>query len=208
MQKAIEIYQGEDQAIEVRLDSARETMWLSQAQMAELFDKDSDTIGLHLKNIYKTNELDKSATTEDYSVVRQEGERQVKRSIKHYNLDAVISVGYRVNSKKGTQFRVWATKILRQHLVQGYTVNNNRFEQNASALKQALVLIEKAACSAELTAEAGSGLVEIVSRYTQTFLWLQQYDEGLLAEPQGQVGGDLPSAEQAMASLNEFDGAR
>lgn len=84
--------------------------------MAELFDKDSDTIGLHLKNIYQTGELDEAATTEESSVVRQEGKRTVRRKIRAYNLDAIISVGYRVNSIKGTQFRIWATQILRQHI--------------------------------------------------------------------------------------------
>ena len=113
-------------------------------------------------------------------------------------------MGYRVNSIKGTQFRQWATQRLKEHLVQGYTLNQHRFEQNAEALKQALALIEKTAQSPELTAEAGSGLVEIVSRYTQTFLWLQQYDEGLLQEPGGQAGGTLPSVTEAMKRLGQL----
>lgn len=200
-QNPIQIYQSADgQArIDVRLE--RDTLWLSQAQMAELFDKDSDTIGLHLKNIYQSGELDEQATTEDSSVVRQEGSRKVRRKIRFYNLDAIISVGYRVNSVKGTQFRIWATNVLRQHLVQGYTLHQARFEQNAAELEQALMLIRKAARSPELTADAGSGLVEIVSRYTQTFLWLQRYDEGMLNEPAGQPGGSLLTEAQAMAAL-------
>lgn len=99
---------------------------------------------------------------------------------------------------------MWATQRLKEHLLQGYTLNQQRFEQNADALRQALVLIKKTAQSAELTAEAGSGLVEIVSRYTQTFLWLQQYDEGLLEEPAGESGGALVSPEQAMLSLGQL----
>ena len=91
--------------------------------MAELFDKDSDTIGLHLKNIYKSGELDKPATTEESSVVQKEGRRQVRMKAMFYNLDAIISVGYRVNSKKGTRFRIWATQQLKEHLVQGYSIN-------------------------------------------------------------------------------------
>ena len=98
-------------SIEVKLE--KDTVWLSQKQMAELFDKDSDTIGLHLKNIYKSGELEESSTTEKYSLVRQEGKRKVKRQIKFYNLDAIISVGYRVNSKRGILFRKWANKILK-----------------------------------------------------------------------------------------------
>ena len=120
MNNEIVIYQTEDNEVEVRFDSDQETIWLNQKQMAELFDKDSDTIGLHLKNIYQSGELNEGSITEHYSVVRQEGKRQVKRLIKHYNLDAIISVGYRVNSKKGTQFRIWATQTLREHLVQDH----------------------------------------------------------------------------------------
>jgi hypothetical protein len=89
-------------------------------------------------------------------------------------------------------------------LVQGYAINQQRFDNNAEELQQALRLIQKAAKSPELTTEAGSGLVDIVSRYTQTFLWLQRYDEGLLSEPKGQVGGDLPTADEAMNSLNRL----
>ncbi len=113
--------------------------------MAELFDKDSDTIYLHLKNIYKSEELDKPATTEESSVVQKEDRRQVRRKVMFYNLDAIISVGYRVNSKKGPRFRIWATQQLKEHLVQGYSINQQRFEQNADELQQALALIQKAA---------------------------------------------------------------
>ncbi|MBA6316871.1 RhuM family protein [Cellulophaga baltica] len=90
--------------------------------MAELFDKDSDTIGLHLKNIYTTKELNKNATTEKYSVVQIEGKREVNRKVLFYNLDAIISVGYRVNSKRGTQFRIWAIQILKDYLLKGYAI--------------------------------------------------------------------------------------
>lgn len=177
--------------IEIRLE--HDTLWLSQAQLATLFEKDSDTIGLHLKNIYKEGELDPEATTEYSSVVRQEGSRQVRRNIRFYNLDAIISVGYRVNSKKGTQFRIWATQRLREYLVRGYTLNQERFDKNSSELQQALNLIRKTAQSPELKTDEGRGLVEIISRYTQTFLWLQRYDEGLLDNPAGQTDGNKRS---------------
>ncbi|MDE3023408.1 MAG: virulence protein RhuM/Fic/DOC family protein [Pseudomonadota bacterium] len=200
-EKKIQIYQTADGKTLINVRFERDTLWLSQVQMAELFDKNIDTIALHLKNIYESGELDENSTTEDSSEVRQEGKRQVKRQVRFYSLDAVISVGYRVNSRKGTQFRQWATQRLREYLVQGYSLNQVRFEKNAAELQQALVLIRKAAQSPELSREAGSGLVEIVSRYTQTFLWLQRYDEGMLAEPAGQPGGSLPSAAEAMAAL-------
>lgn len=129
------IYQTEDGSIEIQTHLENETVWLSQKQMAELFDKDSDTIGLHLKNIYLTGELQEKATTEKYSVVQKEGKREVKRKIQFYNLDAIISVGYRVNSKKGTQFRIWATKVLKEYTLQGYTVNKHRLEQEVQILQ-------------------------------------------------------------------------
>jgi len=200
----IEIYQSEDLSIEVRLDSQQETLWITQAQMAELFDVKPQNITQHLKHIYSEQELAEEATCKDFLQVQKEGAREVKRRRKHYNLDAVISVGYRVNSSRATQFRIWATQRLKDYLVQGYALNQQRFNQNADALKQALALIEKTAQSPELTVESGSGLVEIVSRYTQTFLWLQQYDEGLLEEPTGQQGGQLPTEAYAMDNLNQL----
>ncbi|MGM0774560.1 MAG: RhuM family protein [Pseudomonadota bacterium] len=198
----IVIYKNADQAVEVRLDANKETVWLSQRQMAEAFDTSIDNIGLHLKNIYKEGELDESVTTEESSVVRQEGRRQVTRRIKQYNLDAIISVGYRVNSRRATSFRQWATRILREHLTQGWTINRQRFEENAQELEAALTLVRKAAHSPALDAESGRGLVDIVSRYAQTFLLLQRYDEGLLTDPQAQSGGALPSLKEARAGLD------
>jgi len=202
--KLIEIYQTDDGQTQIQVRLEQDTLWLSQTQMAELFDKDSDTIGLHLKNIYKSDELEKSATTEESSVVRQEGKRQVRRKIMFYNLDAIISVGYRVNSKKGTQFRIWATQRLKEYLVKGYSINQQRFEKNAVELQQAMALIQKTAQSPSMATDMGRGLVDILSRYTQTFLWLQRYDEDLLEEPEGQSGGRLATPEDAMASISEL----
>ncbi len=111
------IYQTEkgDTRLDVRFQN--ETVWLTQSLMAELFQTSTDNIGLHLKNIYQEVELDETATTEDYSVVRQEGARQVNRKLKYYNLDAIISVGYRVQSATATRFRQWATQQLREYIV-------------------------------------------------------------------------------------------
>ena len=200
----IEIYQSADgqTQVEVRFDT--DTVWLSQAQMAQLFDTSTDNISLHLKNIYAEAELEEKTTTEDYSVVRAEGKRQVTRQIKHYNLDAVLSVGYRVKSKNATQFRRWATARLKDYLLKGYALNRQRLQQNAAELEQALRLIQKTAASPELTVDSGRGLVDIVSRYTHTFLWLQQYDAGLLQEPSGENGGVLPSVQEARTALHTF----
>ena len=204
MDKQIEIYQtGNGQTrIEVRVGS--DTVWLTQAQIAELFEVSPQNITMHLRNIYKEQELAEGPTCKDFLQVQIEGKRRVKRQRKHYNLDAIISVGYRVNSHRATQFRIWATQRLKEYLVQGYTINRARFDKNASELEQALTLIKKAAQSPELSGEAGRGLVDIVSRYTQTFLWLQRYDEGLLEEPSGERGGQLPDEAEAMRSLGSL----
>ena len=201
-QSPIIIYEDANHAVEVRLDANQQTVWLTQRQLADIFDTSTDNVSLHLKNIYADGELDENATTEDSSVVRQEGQRQVRRQVRHYNLDAIISVGYRVNSRRAVQFRQWATRILRDHLTQGWTLNRQRFEANACELEAALALVRKAAQSSALDARSGRGLVDIVSRYAQTFLLLQRYDEGLLTDPDAQPGGTLPTFAEARAALD------
>ncbi len=147
MEDQIEIYRSNDGETQVEVKFEQDTVWLSQKQMSDLFDKDSDTIGLHLKNIFNEEELEEASTTEDFSVVQQEGKRQVKRTIKFYNLDAVISVGYRVNSKRGTQFRQWATQRLKEYLIQGYSINEKRLaqkQQQVQTLKDGIRILSRA----------------------------------------------------------------
>jgi len=200
----IVIYDTADQVVEVRLDAARDTVWLSQRQMAELFGKDVRTVNEHLRNVFAEGELLREETIRDFRIVRQEGRREVARSVEHYNLDVIISVGYRVKSQQGTRFRQWATRILREHLTQGWTLNQQRFETNARELEAALALVRKAAQSPTLDTQSGRGLVDIVSRYAQTFLLLQRYDEGLLTEPDAQPGGNLPTPDEARAALDKL----
>ena len=196
-QNPIEIYQAQDGTTQVEVRFENDTVWLSQAQMAMLFGKDIRTINEHITNIFDDEALEKESTIRKFRIVRQEGKRQVNREIEHYDLDMIISVGYRVKSKQGISFRRWATARLKEYLTQGYTINQKRLQQNAHELEQALALIQKTANSSELMLESGRGLVDIVSRYTHTFLWLQQYDEGLLTEPQTQQGGTLPTYAEA-----------
>jgi len=122
----IKIFQAEDGSTEIQVVVQSETVWLSQKQMADLFEKDSDTIGLHLRNIFKSGELIEKATTEKSSVVQKEGKRNVTRTLKLYNLDAIISTGYRVNSKRGIQFRIWANQVLKDYLIKGFALNERR----------------------------------------------------------------------------------
>lgn len=125
------IFQIEGKEDGVQVMYRDETIWCSQKAMAQLFDCSSDNIGLHLKNIYETGELRQEATTEKFSVVQTEGERQVNRSLRFHNLDAIISVGYRVNSTRATQFRQWCTFILRQFAIRGYVIDKKRMENGS-----------------------------------------------------------------------------
>jgi len=175
----IAIYQTDDGQTQIDVRFEQGTFWLSQAQMAEVFDKDSDTIGLHLRNIYESGELDEGATTEDSSVVRQEGKRQVRRNIRFYNLDAAISVGYRVNSRKGTQFRIWATQRLREYLVQGYTLNQQRLEaqqEKLVELKQAIALSARLIHNKNLSHTESQGILAILEKYSHALTVLDDYD--------------------------------
>jgi len=166
------IYKREDGNSEFQVRLIDNAIWLSQMQMAELFGKDSDTISLHLKNIYNSGELEQDSTTEDYSVVRKEGKREVKRSIKHYNLDAIISVGYRVNSVKGTQFKIWATKVLKQHLEKGYSINQRRLD----SLKLSVKLIGSATYSDKLTTDETNQIIRVLTDYALGLDILDGYD--------------------------------
>ena len=179
----IEIYKSPDNKIELQVNLENETVWLSQKQMAELFNKDSDTIGLHLKNIYSEQELIEKSTTEFFSVVQTEGKRKVTRNIKYFNLDAIISVGYRVNSKRGTQFRQWATERLKDYLVKGYAINKKRLaeaENRFSELKQAIQLFGKVAKAEEISGTEAQGLLKVLSDFTIALDILDQYDHQTL----------------------------
>lgn len=143
MTNPIEIYQSQDGTTNIQVQFNQDTVWLSQAQMATIFKTTSDNISLHLKNIFADGELDEEATTEDFSVVRQEGKRQVSRRLTHYNLDAIISVGYRVKSTAATQFRIWATARLKDYLVKGYAINERRLQEKGVEFEQVIGLLSQ-----------------------------------------------------------------
>ena len=195
----IAIFEGS--AGEVVVTVGQETVWLTQAQMGDLFAKNKRTISEHIRNLFREEELDEAAVVRNFRTTASDGKSY---DVQHYNLDVIISVGYRVKSPQGVRFRQWATRLLKEHLLKGYTLNQQRFEQNARELEAALALVRKAARGEGLDLVSGRGLVEIISRYTQTFLWLQRYDEGLLTEPAGTEGGELLSDVQAMQALGEL----
>lgn len=127
------MYHSAEQNISVNAVLHDETIWLTQKAMAGLFDCTPDNISLHLKNIFADGELDENSTTEDFSVVQTEGSRQVRRKNKFYNLDAIISVGYRVNSRRATQFRIWATSVLKEYMIKGFAMDDERLKQGRTA---------------------------------------------------------------------------
>lgn len=182
MNSQIQIYQSEDGQVSLQVSLENETVWLNQPQMAMLFDTSTDNISLHLKNIYAEGELDENLTTEDFSVVRQEGKRQVKRTLKHYNLDAIISVGYRISSKRATQFRQWATNVLKQFLVKGYVLNQRRLQEKGIEFNQALSLLTQTLANQSLVSQEGKAVLAVVQDYAKTWSLLQAYDEQSLAE--------------------------
>jgi len=180
------IYQNEQSQIQVSVRLDGDTVWLTQRQMAELFDTSADNISLHLKNIFSENELGESATAEEFSVVQSEGRRKVTRTVKHYNLDAIISVGYRVNSKRGVQFRQWATRVLREHLVQGYSFNQTRLaERGLVEARQTLDLLANTLRNQALLDDTGRAVLDLIVGYADTWRLLLEYDENRLALPSG-----------------------
>jgi prophage maintenance system killer protein len=168
MKNRIEIFQTKSGLTEIQVKITENSVWLSQKQMASLFEKDSDTIGIHIKNIFKEKELEENLTTEKNSVVQIEGKRNIKRIIKSYNLDVIISVGYRVNSIRGTQFRQWATQRLKDYLLEGMAINQKRLEEQnkkIQVLHDGIRIMSRA--------------IEEKANDSDEFKWLQQYSLGL-----------------------------
>jgi prophage maintenance system killer protein len=185
--------------LDVRLEA--ESVWLSLNQIAELFGRDKSVISRHLRNVFTSGELERASVVAENATTAADGKSY---QVEYFNLDAIVSVGYRVNSKRGTQFRIWATRTLREHLVRGYTIHRQRFERNARELEAALTLVRKTAGNEALSSDEGRGLVDVIARYTQTFRLLQRYDEGLLSEPKGAAGGVLPKVSDARAAISEL----
>jgi death-on-curing family protein len=168
----IEIFTTKNNQAQVKVKFDGDTVWLSLNQMAELFEKDKSVISRHLNNIYREAELEREATVAKNATVQTEGKREIAREIEYYNLDAILSVGYRVNSKQGTEFRRWATKLLKDHLTQGYTINQKRLDQ----LQQTIQLISQNGNIENLGLTEAKGLLEIIKNYSHSFILLNQFD--------------------------------
>lgn len=178
---AIILYQSPDgnTSLDVHLD--HETVWLTQKQMAELFGKTVPTINEHIKNIFKDGELDESSVIRNFRITAADGKTY---DTTHYNLDVIISVGYRVKSQQGTQFRIWATKTLKDHIVKGYTINEQRFREQAEKLtemRRTVELLARTLTNQELVRETGKDVLRVISDYAYALDLLDRYDHGTLS---------------------------
>lgn len=165
---------------EIRVKLEKETVWLTQKQIAVLFGKDIKTINEHIRNIFRVNELNKKSTIWKFQMVQIEGKRRIKREINLYNLDMVLSIGYRVNSKNATQFRIWATKTLKQHLLKGYTINEKLLletKEKFNELQNTIKFLQEKSKTELLQNETGK-ILDLLSNYARTLSILNQYDKG------------------------------
>ncbi len=178
-QGEILMYKPKGRLTEIQVNLKEQTVWLNLNQIAELFGRDKSVISRHLRNIFKTRELTKKATVAKNATVQTEGGREVIRQVEYYNLDAILSVGYRVNSKSGTQFRIWATNILREHLVKGYTLNERRLRQEVEhykELRNTIAIIGDVLERQSLGADQAGGLLKVITDFAYALDILDAYD--------------------------------
>ena len=179
----IQIFTSKDGKTEIQVTLENETVWLNQYQLESLFQTNRTSINRHISNIYKTEELDKESTCAKFAQVQKEGNREIKRQIQYYNLDVIISVGYRVNSKRGTEFRIWANKILKEYLIKGFSINELRLKKQNEQLKElqkSVKLIGEAINQKVLSTDERIGLLAIISDYAYALDILDQYDNNTL----------------------------
>jgi prophage maintenance system killer protein len=195
------LYQTESGSVEVRLDESKDNVFLTQQQVGELFDVQKAAISKHVNNIFKSGELDKKSTVSKMETVHKEGNRLIKRNIEYYNLDVILSVGYRVNSKKATIFRQWATKVLKQHMLSGYTINRRRLAGNYAKFQEALGSVKKFLPATDKLKT--SDVLDLINMFASTWLSLDAYDKASLPK-----GGNIKkrisvtSEELSQALLN------
>jgi len=192
-----------DIKIPVKLD--KETVWLSQKQMSLLFNRDRKTITRHIQNIFKEDELAKNSVCSKYEHTAEDGK---KYDITLYNLDVIISVGYRVKSKNGTKFRIWATSILREHILKGFTINQKRLKENQdiklSELEKAIKLLKRVGDNKKLKSGEAKGLLKVITDYADSWLLLQKYDEHELKLQSSKTKHELFGYEETLKNISEL----
>lgn len=176
---AIEIFKSEDGKTQVQVVLENETVWLNQNQLEELFQTNRTSVNRHILNIYKSEELSEDSTCAKIAQVQKEGDREILRNINYYNLDIIIAVGYRVNSKRGTEFRIWANKILKDYLVKGYSINERKLilqNEQLKELQESIKILGNVLKYKQLTNDESVGLLKIISDYAYALDVLDQYD--------------------------------
>ncbi|HAT67205.1 MAG TPA: hypothetical protein DCS66_21855, partial [Flavobacteriaceae bacterium] len=204
------IYKAKDGHVELNVSLSEETVWLSLKQIAELFGRDKSVISRHLLNIFKNNELDKNSVVANFATTAADGKTY---QVDYYNLDAIISIGYRVNSSEATQFRIWATSILKEHLIKGYTTYEKRIaERGVKELQQSIELLQKTLTRNDMVNDIGTETIQLIMSYTKTWHLLLAYDEDELALPvhakQTTTMLDYETAMHAIATLKSDLAAR
>ncbi len=175
----IKIYKTNEGKTSIEVKLEKETVWLSLNQISELFERDKSVISRHINNIFKEGELERNATVAKYATVQEEGKRKINRNIDFFNLDVIISVGYRIKSKRGTQFRIWANQIVKDYLIKGYVVNQQRLEKQVeqfNELKETIKILGNALEYKKLSNDESKGLLKIISDYSYALEILDQYD--------------------------------
>lgn len=204
MKNEVVIFQNKSGAIEFKGDFQKETLWASLQQIADLFETDKSGISRHIKNIYHSHELEKKSTVAKVATVQKEGIREVKREIEFYNLDLILSVGYRINSKKATEFRKWATKTLHQHIVNGYTINKKQLAKNYGAFLQAVEDVKKLLpTDGQVKTEDA---LELIKMFASTWFSLDAYDKESLPKKgatKKQVKITVENISEALFKLKE-----
>jgi prophage maintenance system killer protein len=175
------LYTNSNGIVELRADTDKETIWATQDQIAELFESTKQNISLHLKNIFNANELSYNSVVKDFFTTAKDGK---KYKVKYYNLDVIIAVGYRVNSKKATQFRIWATTTLREYLIKGIVINNDRVnklpDKILNDLYEKISFIQRTVRDRELNSSESNSLISVIKDYTNSWKFLKEYDERAL----------------------------
>lgn len=209
-QEQIVIYRSNDTNASIEVKVQDETVWLNRNQLAELFGRDIKTIGKHINTIFKEGELDKAATVAKYATVQTEGSREVTREIEHYSLDVIISVGYRVKSVSGTQFRIWANTILKNYLKKGFAINEKRLQESHKRLEEFKKLAKlqvKVLSEYRLDTDEAKGLVLVIANYASALDVLDDYDHQRLKLPKAGtrqvVKISYAEAKQAIAALGK-----
>ena len=202
------IYQTDDGSINLEVKMDKDTVWLTQAQMVELFQTTKQNVSLHVNNVYKECELEEKSTVKEYLTVQNEGKRSVRRMVKYYNLDVIISVGYRVKSQRGTQFRIWANRVLKDYLVKGYAVNERIHKEQIGELRQLVGMLGRTIQNQPLLSnDETNALFNVVTDYTYALDTLDSYDYQRLTvsdtTSEAPFHATYENAMQAILSLKE-----